>query len=61
MDKIVFQNPINCCGCGACCAICPKEALKLEINNKGFMYPVINLDICISCGLCIKSCPMQEE
>ena len=59
MNKTAFQNIDNCCGCGACCDICPKNALKLEKNIKGFLYPIFNSDACISCGLCIKVCPMQ--
>lgn len=59
MDKIAFQNIDNCCGCGVCCDICPKNALVLEKNIKGFLYPKFDSDSCISCGLCTKVCPMQ--
>ena len=56
-----FQNIDNCCGCGVCCEICPKNALRLERNIKGFLYPEFDSTICISCGLCTKVCPMCDE
>lgn len=55
-----FQHIDNCCGCGACCVVCYKNALKLEKNIKGFLYPKFNPDVCVSCGFCTKICPMQE-
>ena len=25
----LFHEKRNCCGCGACCSICPKNAIKM--------------------------------
>ena len=47
----------ECCGCNACGDICPKEAISFQTDEEGFLYPVIDHDICIDCGLCDKICP----
>ena len=47
----------NCCGCGACFQICPKGAITMVENNRGFLVPKIDEKKCISCGLCLSVCP----
>lgn len=46
----------ECCGCTACMSICPKNAITMKPDEKGFLYPVIDDDKCIGCGLCEKTC-----
>lgn len=46
-----------CCGCNACIDVCPKDAIKLEVDIEGFWYPHVDLSKCIDCGLCEKICP----
>lgn len=40
-----------CTGCAACANICPKNAIKMLEDNKGFKYPHIDESICIDCNL----------
>ena len=47
----------QCTGCGACANICPKGAIKMKQDEKGFFYPEIQTDKCVECGLCEKVCP----
>ena len=47
----------NCTGCGACAAVCPKTAIRMEDTRDGYCMPVIDRELCISCGLCEKTCP----
>lgn len=49
----------RCCGCGACAAACPVEAIELCRDAQGFYKPKV-LESCISCGACLKACPVQE-
>lgn len=51
---------MNCSGCSACAAVCPKEdCIKMEYNTDGFLRPVKNDTVCVHCGLCEKICPME--
>lgn len=47
----------ECCGCGACFNACPTDAIAMEYDEEGILYPVINEDKCIHCGKCTKVCP----
>lgn len=49
----------ECCGCGACAAICPKECISLQDNKMGFILPRVNTDSCINCGRCKGVCPFE--
>ena len=48
----------DCTGCSACAHICPKNCISLLSDNYGFLYPHINNDICINCGICENICPV---
>lgn len=47
----------QCCGCGACVQRCPKQCITLQADSEGFLYPCVDADACIDCGLCEKVCP----
>ena len=46
-----------CTGCEACVALCPEQALQMEMNQEGFFYPRVQANLCSGCGLCAKRCP----
>lgn len=48
-----------CSNCGACYAICPKDAISFEKTSIGRYYAVVN-DKCVDCGLCQKVCPSLD-
>lgn len=48
----------KCSGCYACVNICPNASVEMRENAYGFLYPEINQDTCVNCGLCVKTCPM---
>lgn len=53
---ISIKDKKNCSGCSACASICPKQCITMTEDNEGFLYPKVNEDICINCGLCEKVC-----
>lgn len=50
----------DCCGCRACEAACPAGAITMREDEKGFLYPSIDPDLCTRCGLCDKVCAFCE-
>ena len=38
-----------------------KQAIHMEYDIKGYLYPVISEDLCIDCKLCEKVCPLKAE
>lgn len=61
MNRIFIKNQEDCCGCGACVQKCPKHAITLSQDNEGFEYPIIDNNICIDCGLCLKVCHWSKH
>ena len=56
----MLNNIKNCTGCGACQNICPRNAVSIEFNQKGFYAPLIAENLCVQCGMCRKVCPALE-
>lgn len=57
---VLYERKVDCCGCTACCAICPKRAIEMREDEEGFEYPHINEEICVRCGMCLMVCPITE-
>ena len=51
----------NCSGCTSCANICPYNAIKMEPDDEGFLYPKIDTSVCINCGMCEKVCPIIDS
>lgn len=62
---INIEKKEECCGCSACYSVCPKQCIKMKPDNEGFLYPEVDTEKCIECGLCRKVCriinPVKEE
>lgn len=56
---MVYKSANDCSGCGACVAVCEKQAISMEEDKEGFLYPKINIDNCIKCGKCVKVCSFR--
>lgn len=58
---MVQLNIAGCTGCGACSSICSQNAISMQENDEGFLYPKIDNSKCIACGLCEKICPILNN
>lgn len=59
--NVAYKEKQDCCGCGGCFNICPKEAVSMQYDDEGFLYPVVDASKCINCGLCLKTCPTEDS
>lgn len=52
----------NCCGCGACTNICPRQCIVLKKDDtEGFLYPEVDASVCCHCDACERVCPMLNN
>lgn len=55
----LYKSKSECCGCTACAAVCPKDAIKMEEDAEGFLYPTVDASLCIRCYKCTKVCKFK--
>lgn len=58
---IRIKDPADCCGCTACASICNHDAITMEPDEFGFLYPKVDESKCVECGLCEKVCAFNEN
>lgn len=58
---INIKESKDCCGCNACAQRCPQHCITLTEDDEGFLYPKVNTETCIECGLCEKICPVINQ
>lgn len=64
MNQIVdllVQGKHMCCGCGTCALVCPVRAIKMVPGELGCLYPEVDADKCIGCGLCERNCAYRTS
>ena len=54
---VIIDNG-QCMGCGACVAVCPQQALKLDLQS-GVPWIRVDRSLCTDCGACVPRCPVQ--
>lgn len=50
----------SCFGYEACRQVCPASAIRMEEDEEGFRYPVVDETKCIHCGRCHQVCPYEH-
>lgn len=58
---VLYDKKEECCGCGACFAICPKQAIHMVQDDEGFLYPNVNERKCVKCYLCESVCIFKRR
>ena len=56
MIKIARKE--ECTGCHGCYNVCPKKCIDMKFDEEGFLYPSVDSNECMECGLCEKVCPI---
>lgn len=51
----------HCSGCAACMNKCTKNAIEMQADSTGFLFPVVSKDACLECGACTKACPIVTK
>jgi len=54
-------NEKDCCGCAACAAVCPEQCITMQPGTLGAIFPHVDAEKCLHCGLCEEACPMKQE
>lgn len=58
---VYVENKAMCCGCMACANACPKNAIRAQTDDHGFLYPQVDSTLCVECGLCEKICDFTAK
>lgn len=51
----------DCCGCTSCGYLCPHDAITMQPDSLGFLYPKIDQSKCMDCGLCESMCQFNDN
>ena len=57
----LFVDKSSCCGCCLCVSVCPKNAITMEPDEEGFLYPMIDEEECVDCKSCLKVCIFKDN
>ena len=58
---IEIKDPKDCCGCTACASICAHNAITMQPDVLGFLYPKVDPSKCANCGLCEEVCQFNDN
>lgn len=61
MDRSIAHIDKKCCGCGLCVQECPFNAISMKEDEEGFLYPVVDKELCTNCGKCLSLCPANKK
>lgn len=64
MDReipVLYNEKKDCCACGACLNVCPRQAIHMVEDACGFCYPQIDENLCVKCGRCKQVCAFQNS
>lgn len=58
---VLYKEKQECCGCTACYVVCPKEAITMQPDEEGFLYPAVDKEKCVKCYACLKVCVFKKH
>ena len=54
---ITISDKTSCSGCAACANACSVNAILMQEDDEGFLYPLVDLSLCVKCSKCVQVCP----
>lgn len=57
----INDSDIACTGCQMCSAVCPYDAITINLNSDGFYNPYVCEKLCKNCGICKKVCSKYND
>ncbi len=57
----VKESKNECSGCTACMNACPSICITMTEDEEGFLYPLIDENLCTNCDLCRKVCRFKVQ
>lgn len=58
---MIKKTIYDCCGCTACLSVCKHNAITFHPDALGFLYPYVDKDKCVDCGLCDIVCQFNSN
>lgn len=58
---LTISDKSLCSGCHACVNVCSQHCIAMINDKEGFLYPQIDQERCINCGICEKTCPIKNR
>lgn len=58
---VLFRQKEECCGCSACANACPVNAIAMQPDEEGFLYPAVDPVKCIRCYRCEGVCVFKRD
>ena len=58
---IQINDKADCCGCTACASVCAHDAITMQPDVMGFLYPLVDEDKCVDCGACESVCTFNAH
>ena len=58
---IQITDKSQCCGCTACACVCHNNAITMQPDAMGFLYPMVDEAKCVGCGLCGETCAFNDN
>lgn len=52
-------DPKQCTGCSLCMQLCSMKCISMLPNKEGFLFPNVDENLCIKCGVCYAKCPAR--
>lgn len=60
MSRVICSHD-KCTGCAACRDVCNEQCITMQPDALDALYPIVDEQKCIDCGLCVKTCPNNRE